>query len=143
MSIGHGVSAASLGAPPANIVVQPHVAQLDVLARAAVFVTHGGMNSVSESLYHRVPMIVVPQMSEQQMVGKQVAALGAGLYIAPADVTADRLRVAVRQIRGDVRFREQADKVRQSFDAAGGVRRGADAIVAFTRRRHAARKGVA
>jgi MGT family glycosyltransferase len=134
MSIGNGISAASLGRPPANVVVQPYVAQLDALGRAAVFVTHGGMNSVSESLHHRVPMVVVPQMSEQQLVGNRVAALGAGLCMSPGDATADRLREAVRQIRADGRFREQAARVRQSFDAAGGVRRGADAIIAFTRR---------
>ena len=39
--------------PPANVVVKPWVSQLDVLRRTSVFVSHGGMNSVSESLLPR------------------------------------------------------------------------------------------
>jgi MGT family glycosyltransferase len=134
MSIGAAITEASLGTPPANIVVKPWVAQLDVLRRASVFVSHGGMNSVSESLYHGVPLIVVPQMGEQEVVARQVEALGAGLYLAKKDVTPDRLRQAVKRVLGDERFRAQAALVRESFEAAGGAAHGADAILAFTRR---------
>ena len=44
-----------IGRPPPNFIVQPYVPQLEVLRRAAAFVTHGGMNSVSESLGLGVP----------------------------------------------------------------------------------------
>ena len=135
MSIGTTVSEASLGAPPPNIVVRPWVPQLDVLRRASVFVSHGGMNSVSESLYCGVPLVVVPQMGEQKIVGRRVEGLGAGICLAKEDVTADRLRASVDRVLGDSRFREQAAVVRRSFEAAGGAGRGADAILAFTRPR--------
>jgi MGT family glycosyltransferase len=133
MSIGTTIREASLGAAPANFVVKPWIAQLDVLRRASVFVSHGGMNSVSESLYHGVPMIAVPQMGEQELVARQVEGLGAGLCLDKKEVTADRLRQSVLRVLGDDRFRRQAALVRQSFDAAGGAARGADAIIAFTR----------
>ena len=55
LSIGSNVPQESLGPVPANFIVQTHVPQVDVLRRAAVFVTHGGMNSVSESLHCGVP----------------------------------------------------------------------------------------
>jgi MGT family glycosyltransferase len=78
LSIGRTVPVDSLGVPPANILVQPHVPQLDVLARASAFVTHGGMNSVNEGLFHGVPLVVIPQMSEQEIVGGRTAELGRG-----------------------------------------------------------------
>jgi MGT family glycosyltransferase len=133
MSIGTTIAEASLGSPPANFVVKPWVPQLDVLRHASVFVSHGGMNSVSESLYNGVPLIVVPQMSEQELVGRQVEKLGAGVCLAAKEATADRLRQSVLRVLGDDRFRKQATLVRESFDAAGGAARGADAILAFTR----------
>ncbi len=133
MSIGTTTTEASLGSPPANFVVRSWVPQLDVLRRASVFVSHGGMNSVSESLYYGVPLVVVPQMGEQEIVARQVEELGAGLYVAPKEVTADRLRQSVHRVLGDDRFRQQAALVRESFEAAGGAARGADAILAFTR----------
>ncbi|MER5520926.1 macrolide family glycosyltransferase [Streptomyces sp. NPDC002763] len=45
---------------PANVLARRFVPQPEVLARAALFVTHGGMNSVNEALYAGVPMLVVP-----------------------------------------------------------------------------------
>ncbi|MBC8164674.1 MAG: glycosyl transferase [Bryobacteraceae bacterium] len=133
LSTGANVSAESLGPAPANFIVRSHVPQLEVLRRATVFVTHGGMNSVSESLYHGVPVVVVPQMSEQALVGRRVEDLGAGLYLAKQEVTAEKLRDSVQRLLVETRFRDQAALVRESFLAAGGVASAADAIVAFTR----------
>lgn len=135
MSIGANVSAASLGPAPSNFVVQPHVAQLDVLARASAFVTHGGMNSVSESLARGVPLVVIPQMGEQELVGRRVAELGAGICLAKDEATPATLRESVARLLAEDRFRRQAAVVRGSFLAAGGVTRAADAILAFTRHR--------
>jgi MGT family glycosyltransferase len=135
MSIGTATTETSLGPPPANFVVRPWVPQLDVLRRASVFVSHGGMNGVSESLHHGVPLVVVPRMGEQEIAARQVEALGAGVCLAKNEVTVDRLRQSVRRVLDDERFREQARLVRESFDAAGGAARGAEAILDFTRKR--------
>lgn len=133
MSIGSNVSEASLGPAPANVTVRPHVAQIEVLQRASLFVTHGGMNSVSESLFCGVPLVVVPQMSEQEMVGRRVEELGAGLYLSKTAATAAALRASAGRIFADARFREQAAVVRQSFQDAGGAARAAEAVITFTR----------
>lgn len=133
MSIGTAIAEASLGPPPANVVVKPWVSQLEVLRRTSVFVSHGGMNSVSESLHHGVPLVLVPQMGEQEIVARRVEDLGAGLCITKTEVTADVLRQSVRRVQSDERFRIQAALAGKSFRAAGGAARGADAILAFTR----------
>jgi MGT family glycosyltransferase len=41
----------ALGPLPDNVLARRFVPQLEVLARAALFVTHGGMNSVNEAMY--------------------------------------------------------------------------------------------
>lgn len=137
MAIGKSVDPASLGPPPANVVVQPYVQQLEVLQRASAFVSHGGMNSVSESLHYGVPLVVVPQMGEQDIVGRRVEVLGAGLRIAREDVTPERLKEATRRILVEEKFREGAALVQRSFRDAGGVDEASDAILAFTRSRPA------
>ena len=141
LSAGANLSGESLGPAPANFIVRNHVPQLEVLRRAAAFVTHGGMNSVSESLYHGVPLVVVPQMSEQAMVGRRVEELGAGLYVAREDVTADRLRESVQRLLTEDQFRRQAARVRESFQNAGGVASAAGAILSFTRDRRVLQAG--
>jgi len=135
MSVGANTADASLGPAPANFIVQTSVPQLEVLRRANAFVTHGGMNSVSESLYYGVPVVVIPQMGEQAIVGRRVEELEAGLYLAKEQVTADTLRESVRRLLADERFGRHAVEIGHSFQAAGGVTRAADAIQAFTGQR--------
>ena len=57
ISCGNAVDREKLGTPPENFKLQAYVNQLDVLSRADVFITHCGMNSVSESLYMAAPMV--------------------------------------------------------------------------------------
>jgi UDP:flavonoid glycosyltransferase YjiC (YdhE family) len=45
---------------PANIHMFSRVPQLTVLKHADLFVTHGGLGSVKESIYHEVPLLVYP-----------------------------------------------------------------------------------
>lgn len=133
LSLGANVSKEDVGPPPSNFLVRPHVPQLDVLQRAAVFVTHGGMNSVCESLFHGVPMVVVPQMSEQAIVGRRVEGVGAGVYLPKERATAESLRESVRQILSESAFRRQAALIGDSFRQAGGATKAVDAIFRYTR----------
>jgi MGT family glycosyltransferase len=139
MAIGTAISAASLGSPPPNVIVQASVPQLEVLRRASVFVTHGGMNSVSESLSLGVPMVVIPQMGEQELVAHQVEVFGAGLFLQKERVTAAGLRESARRVLQDDSYRGQCARLHRSFEEAGGPSRGAETIVAFTRRHADAR----
>lgn len=133
LSVGGRISLESLGTAPANILVRTHVPQVELLTKTTVFVTHGGMNSVSESLFSAVPMVVIPQMSEQEIVGRRVEELGAGAFLRKEDVTAERLRSSVESVLADDRFAGQARALSQSLKAAGGVARAADAVQSFTR----------
>jgi MGT family glycosyltransferase len=133
LSIGTNVSVDSLGAAPKNFIVASQVPQLAVLRRARAFVTHGGMNSVSESLSYGVPMVVVPQMGEQAIIGRRVAQLGAGMSLTKEGATAAWLRESVQRLLTDDSFGQQADAIRRSFLDAGGTPRAAEAIGAFTR----------
>jgi MGT family glycosyltransferase len=134
LSSGHGVSKDSLGPVPPNFIVEPHVPQLAVLRRVGAFVTHGGMNSVSESLSCAVPMVVVPQMGEQALVGLQVERLGAGLCLLNGNTGPQSLRESVARVLAEERFRNQAESIGGSFLEAGGAPRAAGLIQAFTRR---------
>ncbi|ESN97950.1 hypothetical protein HELRODRAFT_125432, partial [Helobdella robusta] len=50
-----------------NLLIQPWIPQNDLLAdsRIKLFVTHGGFNSMMESVYHAKPVIVFPFVHDQ------------------------------------------------------------------------------
>jgi MGT family glycosyltransferase len=120
ISIGSKFPVDKLGSSPNNIMIYQHVPQLEVLQNADLFITHGGMNSVNESLYYGVPMVVVPRGNDQPTVGKRVAELKLGVMIEKNQVTADSLRIAAYTVINNVEYRENAKKMQNSMIHAGG-----------------------
>ncbi len=120
VAAGRKVRTEDLGALPSNVRVCPFVPQLEVLRRARLFVTHGGMNSVNEALYFGVPLLLYPQMSEQAMVARRVEALGAGRILPRSSLRPPGLRAASLALLHDPRYRERARWIGESLTEAGG-----------------------
>ena len=127
VSTGHE-EPADLGPLPANVLARRSVPQLEVLDRAALFVTHGGMNSVNEALRAGVPTLVVPQGADQPLVARRVVELGAGLMLRTEDATSETVHALARRLLYEPHFREAADAQRAAQQEAGGARRAADEL---------------
>lgn len=54
---------------PANVFILKAVPQLEILARTDVFIHHGGINSIKESIYAGVPMLVYPFDENTDRIG--------------------------------------------------------------------------
>jgi MGT family glycosyltransferase len=132
LSIGKHVDPTTLGPVPENFLLSPYVPQLDILRRTRLFVTHAGTNSVMESMYFGVPMVLIPQQPEQHMHAERVVDLGLGVMLDKGNVTASTLREAVERVAQDAAYRERAQRMQQSVRAAGGYQRAVDAIMQFT-----------
>jgi MGT family glycosyltransferase len=131
LSVGRAIEPESLGTTPPNFKVEQYVPQLSVLEQADLFITHGGMNSISESVFYEVPMIVVPNTIEQAINAARVEQLQAGLYLDPSRLTSAGIRQAAETVLANPRVASGLQQIRRSFEEAGGVARAADAIQAF------------
>jgi len=134
LSFGTRIDPAALKESPANFLIAPHVPQLEVLSRADLFISHGGMNSIMESLSFGVPLVVVPQMIEQEINAHRVQELGLGLALEKETLTTDKLCAAASQVAGDASFRARVQEMQQEVRQAGGYRRAADAIIRYMQR---------
>lgn len=115
-------------APPGNFVVRRWIPQLDVLARVAAVVSHGGYNTVVESLLHGRPLALLPIGFDQPLVAETVKAAGAGIRLSFARCTPSALREAVDTLLEDASYGEAANRIGASFRAADGATRAADLI---------------
>lgn len=127
MSVGDLVSIEEFGQLSENISVFTHVDQIAVLQQADVFISHCGMNSVNESLYFDVPLIMLPQTSEQGGVAERVQQLGAGIKLEKTDM--ESIRSAVDQILADGTYYENAKVISEGFQRCSGAKGAADKIM--------------
>ena len=127
MSVGNLVSIEDFEELPENISVYSHVDQIAVLKKADVFVSHCGMNSVSESLYFEVPLVMLPQTTEQKGVAERVSQLGAGIKLDKSDGAS--VLSAINKIFSDGVYKQNAEKIAEGFKNSSGAKCAADKII--------------
>lgn len=127
LSVGSQLDISQLGTLPENISVFPYVDQIAVLQQADVFLTHCGMNSASEALYHGVPLLMHPQTSEQGAVAVQTEKLGAGIRLT--STSPDAIREAVDTLIRSPSYRENARKTAEGFRRCSGAKGAAEKIL--------------
>ena len=107
--------------PPGNVLLVPTVPMLALLPRLDAVISHGGMNTVSETLAHGLPLVIAPIRHDQPVVASQVARAGAGIRVPFSRVRPAQLREALVTILDDPSYRHAAERIRDSFAAAGGA----------------------
>lgn len=114
---------------PENISVLSWADQIAVLQKSDVFLSHCGMNSVNESLYFGVPLVMLPQTPEQGGVASRTQQLGAGVLLKKTDPKS--IRSAVEQVLLNTAYRESAERISASFHLCGGANAAADKILSL------------
>ena len=127
ISVGNLVSTQDFENLPKNISVYPYVDQIAVLKKADVFISHCGMNSVSESLYFEVPLVMVPQTAEQKGVAERVLELGAGIKLNKVDGSS--VLNAISEVLSNSIYKHNAVKIASGFKRCSGAKQAADKII--------------
>jgi len=117
-----------VGEVPGNVLLRDFVPQLALLPQVDAVVSHGGHNTVVESLAHGRPLVLAPIKDDQPVVAQQVVDAGAGLRVKFGRVKAPKLRASVQRILDEPSFAEAAAKIGASFVRAGGAPRAAELL---------------
>ena len=131
VSTGNGrwVTELELGPLPDNVTLRTFVEARAVLARASIHITHGGCNSVHETLLAGVPMVFLPQAFDQFPLAWAVERLGAGV-IAEEDPFA--IREAVRLLLDSEKAQDSARELAEHLAEYPGEARLAELIERIT-----------
>ncbi len=116
---------------PPNIQIYDFVDQMAVLSIADGFITHCGMNSVSEALYYEVPLVLFPQTTEQEAVAGRTEELGAGIRLK--SIEGKDIKEALETIMNEPSYKNNAVRISESFRSSGGIKEAADFLESLSR----------
>lgn len=129
ISHGGGLSDEQAATLPGSPVVVPYAPQRAVIARAALTITHAGLNTVLDSLAAGVPLITIPITYEQPAIARRVARTGAGAALPFSGMRQDTLHDLALRVLNAPEYRNAAQRMAGYIAAAGGVSRAADIVL--------------
>ena len=100
VSVGRDLDPAELGPQPANVRVERHVDQAEVLPRCGAVVSHGGSGSVLAALAHGLPCVLLPMGADQPQNADRCAELGVARVLDVIEATPADIREAVAGLDG-------------------------------------------
>ncbi len=117
---------------PGSVIAVPYAPQLEMLGKARAFVTHGGLNSVNESLFQGTPMLLIPQALDQAIQAECVRTSRVGVSMdrehALHDI--DACRAALAALISPVSSQRDAVlRVKESYRANDGVKKTCDLLL--------------
>lgn len=116
---------------PSNFHVYEYVPQVEVLKISDLFITHGGMNSVSEALFTNTPMLVIPFGSDQYVNADCVEKLKVGKKIHYKDLTSNNLKELSLSFMNDNNVKESLMKTKEYINKSLGNKGGAKLIIDY------------
>jgi len=131
LSIGKNVPISKLKNNSSNIHVYDFVPQTEVLSMTDVFVTHGGMNSISEALVHRVPMVVLPMSSDQPVNANTLVKKGVARQLNYSTLNAKLLKSTVFSVLNDLNIKMNLNELYELILNSLGNRGGALRIIDY------------
>jgi zeaxanthin glucosyltransferase len=128
LSVGYNVNLDDLGPVPSNTIVVNSAPQIELLKRAALCITHAGLNTTLESLAQGVPMVAIPIGYDQPGVASRISHHGVGEFVEVEDLTVKRLSQLIQQVRRDQTYSENARYFKKVIAQTRGLDVAADVI---------------
>jgi MGT family glycosyltransferase len=105
-----------------------------ILAQADLVITHGGNNTVTESIHFGKPMVVLPLFWDQYDNAERVQETGYGLRLDTYGHAPEQLLGAVDQVLSDTEMHARLARASARLQAHKGTERAAERIEAVATR---------
>ena len=102
--------------------------QASILPLVDLVITHGGNNTVTESLHHGKPMVVLPVFWDQYDNAQRIHETGFGIRLDTYGHEPAELRAAAERLLADASLNERLTSLSRRLQAAPGTARAADLI---------------
>ena len=128
LSVGDHLDPEQIGPLPSNAILVKSAPQLELLKRASLCVTHGGLNTVLEALAQGVPQVAIPVSNDQPGVAARVADKKTGLFLSPKELSASRLSFLLDEVLSNSTYRDNARYFQKVIAGRNGITAAADLL---------------
>jgi MGT family glycosyltransferase len=102
--------------------------QTEILPKVDLVITHGGNNTVTESLYFGKPMIVLPIFWDQHDNAQRISETGFGVRLDTYRHSGEELTGAIERLLGDEALAARLAQTSERLQRVPGTERAADLI---------------
>ena len=127
---------------PPGVIALAYAPQLALIKRAALVISHGGANTVMETLHQGIPLLLLPLLNDQHLQAKFLERSGAGIALDPATMTKSTCRQAIETLLApDADQRRKAQSIGQSYSVNNGAKESARLIAQLARNKRPMHRG--
>ncbi len=124
---------------PDNMVGEQMLPQTKIIPQVDLVISHGGNNTVTESLHFGKPLVVLPLFWDQyEKNAQRIDELGFGVRLDTYTFTDDELVGAVDTVLADTALRERMASMGEAIRARDGLRVGGADVIERVGREHCA-----
>jgi MGT family glycosyltransferase len=113
---------------PANMAGAEFLPQTSILPKVDLVITHGGNNTVTESLHFGKPMVVLPLFWDQHDNAQRLDETGLGVRLDTYRHAPEELTGAIDRLLGDRELAARLERISTRLRAARGTERAAELI---------------
>jgi len=107
VATGRDVDHDDLQRVPPNVLLFNYVPQSQILEKASLLITHGGLNTIKDAIFFGVPMVVFPGDFDQPRNSGRVVYHGLGLKGDMKTATVEEVRALIPKVAQTPSYRER------------------------------------
>lgn len=125
---GMDLTPSDIECAPADAVIVHFAPQTELLRKATLCITHGGMNTVLDAVASGVPLVVLPVTDDQPGVAARIEWLGAGVALPLRRLSVERLTERIEMVLSNPQFLHVAKNLEMELKQMDGLERAAEII---------------
>lgn len=123
ISLGGSANPEDLPPLAGKPLVVRYAPQIELLQKAALTITHAGMNTTLESLTYGVPLVAIPVTNDQPGIAARIKWSGVGEFIPVHQLETQKLKQIIKAVLATESYRQNAARLQEQINTSGGVKK--------------------
>jgi MGT family glycosyltransferase len=140
ISLGNRFDPVEFADLPGQPLVVKYAPQLELLEVASGVITHGGANTVFETLMAGKPMLLIPLAYDQPAMAARLARLGIAEVLPVMRLSSKQIRLGINKLLSDDRYHDAAVEMQSKIGLLRGTELSAEIIEESLARRLTGRR---